>query len=101
MPPSLTGPKARVEVSIFLPWVAATKDLGELHHLGCWPSKQANRTSRTLSELLRDEETTRQAILQNKAATDFLLLVHGHGCQDFKALTCPTILSPSHRATHC
>lgn len=79
---------SRVAVSIFLPRVAAAKSLGELHHLGCWLSKQANRTSRALSELLKDEEPTRHVPLQNRATIDFLLLVHGRGYQDFKGLCC-------------
>lgn len=73
---------------VFLPWVAATKSLGELHDLRCWLSKHANRTSKVLSDLLKDKKTTRHLTLQNRAAVDFLLLVHGHGCQDFEGLCC-------------
>lgn len=78
----------RFAASLFLPWVAAPKALGELNHMRCWLSKQANTTSKVLSDLLRDEETTRHATLQNRAAIDFLLLVHGHGCQEFEGLCC-------------
>lgn len=70
----------RVAVAMFLPWVATAKSLGELHHLGCWLSKHANQTSKAPSDLLKDEETTRHATLQNQTDTDFLLLVHGHSC---------------------
>lgn len=85
----------RVVVSVFLPWMVAAKSLGELHHLGCWLSKHANRTSKALSDLLKDEETTRHATLQNRATTDFLLLVHGHGCQDFEGLCCFNLFNHS------
>ncbi|XP_041270599.1 uncharacterized protein LOC121341270 isoform X2 [Onychostruthus taczanowskii] len=82
------GRTKRVVVSIFLPWVAAAKALGELSHLRCWLSKPANTTSAALADLLADEETTRHAMLQNQAAVDFLLLAHGHGCEEFTGLCC-------------
>lgn len=69
----------RASVSIFLPWVGAAKALEELG-LECWVAKQANLTSAALSDLLSDEEITRQATLQNRMATDFLLLLHKHDC---------------------
>ncbi|KAL2309507.1 hypothetical protein Nmel_005708, partial [Mimus melanotis] len=78
----------RIAVSLFFPWVAAAKALGEIDHLGYWLSKQANVTSAALSDLLKDEETTRHASLQNRAAIDFLLLAHGHGCEDFEGMCC-------------
>ncbi|RLV98676.1 hypothetical protein DV515_00010559 [Chloebia gouldiae] len=78
----------RVAVSLFLPWVTVAKALGELGHLECWVVKQANLTSAAVSSLLEDEEITRQAMLKNRAAIDFLLLLHGHECQEFKGLYC-------------
>lgn len=55
----------RAAASAFLPRYIAAKALGELSHLGCWSSKQANTTSAALSELLADDKTTRQVMLQN------------------------------------
>ncbi|XP_053832584.1 uncharacterized protein LOC128806783 [Vidua macroura] len=89
------GKTKRVTVSIFLPWYAAAKALGELSHLECWLSKQANATSAALSDLLADEEVTRHATLQNRAAIDFLLLAHGHGCEDFEGMCCFNLASKS------
>nr|XP_041567129.1 uncharacterized protein LOC121468117 [Taeniopygia guttata] len=83
----------RVAVSLFLPWVAAAKALGELGHLECWVVKQANLTSAAISSLLEDEEITRQATLQNRAAIDFLLLLHGHECKEFEGLCCMDLTS--------
>ncbi|XP_064265992.1 uncharacterized protein LOC135294539 [Passer domesticus] len=77
----------------FLPWVAVAQSLGELGHLECWVAKQANLTSAALSDLLQDEEITRQATLQNRAAIDFLLLLHDHRCQDFEGLCCLNLTS--------
>ncbi|KAF4791750.1 hypothetical protein TURU_127631 [Turdus rufiventris] len=54
----------RIAVSVFLPWVAAAKALGELAHLECWVVKQANLTSTAISSLLEDEQITRQVTLQ-------------------------------------
>ncbi|RMC22443.1 hypothetical protein DUI87_00757 [Hirundo rustica rustica] len=83
----------RVAVSLFLPWVAAAKAPGELGHLECWVVKQANLTSTAISSLLEDEEITRQATLQNCAAIDYLLLLHGHECQEFEGLCCLNLTS--------
>ncbi|RMC02454.1 hypothetical protein DUI87_20847 [Hirundo rustica rustica] len=83
----------RVAVSLFLLWVAAAKALGELSHLECWVVKQANLTSTAISSLLEDEEITRQATLQNRAAIDYILLLHGHECQEFEGLCCLNLTS--------
>ncbi|RMC13059.1 hypothetical protein DUI87_10589 [Hirundo rustica rustica] len=77
-----------VAVTVFLPWVSTAKTLGELAHLECWVAKQANLTSNALAGLLSDEEVTRQATLQNRAAIDYLLLLHGHRCEEFEGLCC-------------
>ncbi|RMB95081.1 hypothetical protein DUI87_28452 [Hirundo rustica rustica] len=84
---------APVAVSIFLPWVAVAKVLGELGHLECWVAKQANLTSATICSLLEDEEITRQVTFQNPAAIDFLLLLHGHDYQEFEGLCCMNLSS--------
>ncbi|RMB99727.1 hypothetical protein DUI87_23729 [Hirundo rustica rustica] len=65
-----------------------TKALGELAHLECWVVKQANLTTNALANLLDEEEITRQATLQNRVAIDYLLLLHGHRCEEFEGLCC-------------
>ncbi|RMC06850.1 hypothetical protein DUI87_16299 [Hirundo rustica rustica] len=77
-----------VAVTVLLPWVSIAKALAELAHLECWVAKQANLTSNALAGLLSDEEVTRQATLQNRAAIDYLLLLHGHRCEEFEGLCC-------------
>nr|5H9C_A Chain A, Envelope glycoprotein gp95 [Rous sarcoma virus (strain Schmidt-Ruppin A)] len=42
----------------------------------------ANLTTSLLGDLLDDVTSIRHAVLQNRAAIDFLLLAHGHGCED-------------------
>ncbi|XP_036250215.1 uncharacterized protein LOC118693622 [Molothrus ater] len=82
-----------VAVTLFLPWVSVAKSLGELARLECWVAKQANLTSATLSDLLSDEEIMRKATLQNRAAIDFLLLLHNHRCGEFEGLCCLNLSS--------
>lgn len=85
----------RTVVSIFLPWVSAEKGLGELGHLECWVVKQVNSTSNATSDLLANKKITRQAILQNWAAIDFLLLLHSHECNELEGLGCLKLTSKS------
>ncbi|XP_066427522.1 uncharacterized protein [Molothrus aeneus] len=82
-----------IALTIFLPWVSIAKSLGELGRLECWVAKQANFTSAALTDLLTDEEITRKATLQNRAAIDFLLLLHHHSCEEFEGLCCLNLSS--------
>ncbi|XP_015704681.2 LOW QUALITY PROTEIN: uncharacterized protein LOC107306240 [Coturnix japonica] len=84
----LWGPTARIFASFFTPGVAAAHTLKEIERLACWTVKQANVTSQLLSDLLIDVESIRHAVLQNRAAIDFLLLAQGHGCQDVEGMCC-------------
>ncbi|XP_036245695.1 uncharacterized protein LOC118690841 [Molothrus ater] len=87
-----------VALTLFLPWVSIAKSLGELGRLECWVAKQANFTSAALTDLLADEETTRKATLQNRAAIDFLLLLHHHSCEEFEGLCCLNLSSKAEDA---
>ncbi|XP_074391266.1 uncharacterized protein LOC141728195 [Zonotrichia albicollis] len=89
-----------VAFTILLPWVSVAKSLGELGRLECWVAKQANLTSAALYDLLTDEEITRQATLQNRAAIDFLLLLHHHHCEEFEGLCCMNLSSRAEDARH-
>lgn len=62
--------------------------MGELGRLECWVAKQANLTSNAFAGLLSDEEITRHATLQNRTATDYLLLLHQHSCEEFEGFCC-------------
>ncbi|TRZ12056.1 hypothetical protein HGM15179_015050 [Zosterops borbonicus] len=80
-------------VTVFLPWVSIAKAMGELGRLECWVAKQANLTTNALADLLSDEEITRQVTLQNRAAIDYLLLLHEHTCEEFEGLCCFNLTS--------
>ncbi|XP_074389739.1 uncharacterized protein LOC141727276 [Zonotrichia albicollis] len=89
-----------VAFTILLPWLSVAKSLGELGRLECWVVKQANYTSAALYDLLKDEEITRKATLQNRAAIDFLLLLHHHHCEEFEGLYCLNLSSRAEDARH-
>ncbi|XP_072184209.1 syncytin-A-like [Excalfactoria chinensis] len=84
----LWRPTARIFASVLAPGVAAAHTLKEIERLACWSIKQANTTSAMLSDLLADVDSIRHAVLQNRAAIDFLLLAQGHGCKDFEGMCC-------------
>ena len=74
--------------SFFIPGAAAARAHENLETLSCWIVKQANLTSRVLSDLADSLTTVQHAVLQNRMAIDFLLLAHGHGCEDFEGMCC-------------
>ncbi|NWX94445.1 ERB1 protein, partial [Nothoprocta pentlandii] len=84
----LLSVSARVAVALFIPGAAAGAALKEVSKLACWSEKQANVTTEVLEQLLTDQKSLRHALLQDRAAIDFLLLAHGHGCEDFDGLCC-------------
>lgn len=44
--------------------------------------------SLALSGFLANGKSVKHVTLQNRAATDFLSLTHGHGCVDFEGMCC-------------
>ncbi|NXE81632.1 SYNA protein, partial [Cochlearius cochlearius] len=85
---TLLSPTERVFLSLFEPGAAAGRALNELGKLACWAKKQANVTTEIIESLLEDQNSLRHAVLQNRAAIDFLLLAQGHGCEDFEGMCC-------------
>lgn len=78
-----------------IPFIGIAHALKTLNNLDCWLAKKTNATSSALTGLLTDLDSMRHAVLQNRAAVDFLLLVHGHGCEDFEGLCCMNLSDPS------
>lgn len=66
--------------------VAAARAHRNLETLSCWVVKQANLTSRVLSDLAESMTSVQHAVLQNRMTIYFLLLAHGHGCEDFNGM---------------
>lgn len=86
---------ARISLAIFVPGAAAGNALKNLERLACWSEKQANATTEVLDQMLLDQDSLRHALLQNRAAIDFLLLAQGHGCEDFEGMCCLNLTSHS------
>ncbi|XP_036261265.1 uncharacterized protein LOC118700791 [Molothrus ater] len=74
--------------SLFTPGVASSQALTQLKQLACWTGKQINIISEILNELTTDVGSIHHAVLQDRAAIDFLLLAQGHGCEDFEGMCC-------------
>ncbi|NXI58943.1 SYNA protein, partial [Chloroceryle aenea] len=85
---SLLSATERVFLSLFVLGAAAGDALNQLGKLACWAEKQANVTREIIEHLLQVQDSLRHAVLQNKAAIDFLLLAQGHGCDDFEGMCC-------------
>jgi len=79
---------ARIFASFFAPGVAAAQALKEIERLACWSVRQANLTTLILNAMLEDTNSIRHAVLQNRAAINFLLLAQGHGCEDVEGMCC-------------
>ncbi|KAK4810707.1 hypothetical protein QYF61_007681 [Mycteria americana] len=85
---ALLSTTERVFLSLFIPGGAAGRALKQVGQLACWAKKQAKVTTQVIETLLEDQNSLRHAILQNRAAIDFLLLAQGHGCEDFEGMCC-------------
>ncbi|NXK70478.1 ERB1 protein, partial [Sylvietta virens] len=84
----LTSVAARTLLVIFPPRAAAGNALNNFAGSACWAEKQAYATTMVIEELVMDQNSLRHAILQNRAAVDFLLLTQGHGCEDLEGMCC-------------
>ncbi|KAK4811011.1 hypothetical protein QYF61_015715 [Mycteria americana] len=85
---ALLSTTERVFLSLLIPGGAAGRALKQVGQLACWAKKQAKVTTQVIETLLEDQNSLRHAILQNRAAIDFLLLAQGHGCEDFEGMCC-------------
>ncbi|NXN59248.1 ERVV1 protein, partial [Rynchops niger] len=71
-----------------VPSMGTAQALAQLKKLACWLVKQANATTEALNEMAQDMDSLRHAVLQNRAAIDFLLLAQGHGYEDVEGMCC-------------
>lgn len=79
---------SQVITSLLTPGVTAARALHNFKKLACWTARQLNITLNIITGMLVDADCIRHALLQNRAAIDFLLLVQGHGCEDFEGMCC-------------
>ena len=60
----------------------------EISRLACTMAKALNATFQAISAVSQELGQVREAVLENRAAIDHLLLRHNHGCEEFKGLCC-------------
>ena len=77
----------RIIATLFTPILAA-KNAVDLERLACFTAKELNLTSAVISDLVYNVDNIRHAVLQNRAAIDFILLAQGHGCEDLSGMCC-------------
>lgn len=77
-----------IMTAIFVPGAAASKAMKLAEQLGCWTKDEFNKTSQILDMLTSDVQSVNHAVLQNRAAINFLLLAQGHGCDEFEGMCC-------------
>ncbi|XP_048699578.1 uncharacterized protein LOC125633812 isoform X3 [Caretta caretta] len=66
----------------------ATYSARTLNNLACFAAKAINTTSQAIALLNTEQHELRDAILDNRAAIDFLLLKHHLGCSTFQHMCC-------------
>ncbi|PKU33660.1 hypothetical protein llap_16041 [Limosa lapponica baueri] len=59
-----------------------------MKRLACALVKNINYTSQALSTIEEELGQLRQSTLENRAAIDYLLLRHNHGCEEFQGTWC-------------
>lgn len=60
----------------------------EIAQLACSMVKSLTTTSRAIHWINQELGEIRGAVLENRAAIDYLLLLHNHGCEEFKGMCC-------------
>ena len=63
-------------------------------------AKALNATSQAISAISQELGQVREAVLENRAAIDYLLLRHNHGCEEFKRLCCFNLTDSSQLIAH-
>lgn len=57
-------------------------------------------TSQAISAISQELGQIREVVLENRAAVDYLLLRHNHGCEEFKGLCCFNLTDSSQLIEH-
>ena len=72
----------------------------EISRLACAMAKALSTTSQAISAISQELGQIREAVLENHAAIDYLLLRHNCGCEEFKGLCCFNITDSSKLREH-
>lgn len=68
--------------------------------LACALAKSINATSTTLAKLNMEQQEHRRAILQNRAALDYLLMLRNLGCHKYQGMCCFNLSDNSNSVNH-
>ena len=82
------SPAEYVSLTIFVMPTMVTYLNVKISKLTCAVAKALNATSQAISAISQELGQVREAVLENRAAIDHLLLRHNHGCEQFKGLCC-------------
>lgn len=77
-----------IALAIISPGAVAASAMKLSKQLACWTKDEINETSQVLEMLTQDVQSVNHAVLQDRAAIDFLLLAQGHGCEEFEGMCC-------------
>ncbi|XP_062988008.1 syncytin-A-like [Elgaria multicarinata webbii] len=72
----------------------------QLGHLACLLAKTINSTSIAIGLLIQEQQDLRHAILDNRAAIDFLLLQRHLGCEAVENMCCFNLTDNSNQIQH-
>ena len=72
----------------------------EISRLSCTLAKVLNDTFEAIRAISQELGQAGEAVLENRAALDYLLLRHNHGCEGFKGLCCFNLTDDSQLTEH-
>ena len=72
----------------------------EINRSACTVEKALNATSQAISAISQELGKVREAVLENCAAIDYLILRHNHGCEEFKGLCSFNLIDSSQIIEH-
>ncbi|KAK1330269.1 hypothetical protein QTO34_010457 [Cnephaeus nilssonii] len=84
--PLLWSPADYTALTIFVMLVMGGFLNVEVTWLACGMVKAQNTTSRATQGTNQELSQAREAVLENRAAIDYLLLWHNHGCEELKGM---------------
>ncbi|XP_035752615.1 uncharacterized protein LOC118452534 [Egretta garzetta] len=85
---TLFSPEEISAAAFLAPGAGVAMNYNVMKRLACALVKNINYTSQALSVIQEELSQIRQAALENRAAIDYLLLRHNHGCKEFKGMCC-------------
>ncbi|KAF6323388.1 hypothetical protein mRhiFer1_008366 [Rhinolophus ferrumequinum] len=92
----LFSPAEYISLSLFVVPAMTIALNVEISHIACSMAKALNATSQAIHAMGQELGQVREAVLENRAAIDYLLLKHNQGCENFNGLYCFNLSDNSH-----